>query len=98
MCDVTIQDRDSALTYNLSRSVTVYKTKRCSRREVVQLLCTEQSQLHPMGLGFCTAHARLARAGLVDENGNMATRSDVQTVRRYPRKFPAGLYPRWRTY
>jgi hypothetical protein len=34
----------------------------------------------------------MAREGLIMESGHVADRRDIRNVRRYPKKFPHGLY------
>lgn len=43
-------------------------------------------------LELCTAHARMAREGLVGKDGRVAPRADIENVRKYPEKFPNGLH------
>lgn len=86
MCSAIVEsDRheDGAKHYSRQR-VIVYGHKRCSRKGVG----------HIGHLDFCTTHARLAREGLIDENGQVASKSEIRDVRNYPTKFPGGLY-RW---
>jgi hypothetical protein len=79
-----VDDPASATSYSgLSRPFTTYGTKQCSR--------TGSEQIH---LLFCQTHARMALEGLIDPSGHVASRADIQTVRRYPEKFPTGLH-RW---
>lgn len=68
--------------YNLARVIAVTKYGPCKFRAVAKLgeLC------------LCTLHTRLALEGLVDEKGKVADRGSLRDVRRYPNKFPGGLY------
>jgi hypothetical protein len=43
-------------------------------------------------LDLCKVHARLAREGMVDERGVVAPRASIKDARRFPHKFPGGLY------
>jgi hypothetical protein len=65
-----------------TRTCRKYRDKGCSRmaKERVGHLC------------LCTQHAKLARDGLIDENGHVAHPAARADVRRYPRHFPGGLY------
>ncbi len=81
-CQATVEDYVNGSSYNLARPFTVPKHKQCSRyaRSKLGTLC------------LCALHTKLALEGLVDEDGNVATRSALADVRRYPKKFADGLY------
>lgn len=81
-CQATVEDYENGTRFNLSRSFTVPKDKQCSRKA--------RFKLGPLCL--CALHTKLAQGGLVDEDGEVATRSVRQDVRRYPKKFPNGVY------
>lgn len=82
-CRALIDDHAKAKSYSgLRRPTTTYGTKQCPR--------TGREQVKHLWL--CPMHARMARTGLVDESGRVASRADIQTIRRYPKKFPRGLY------
>jgi len=81
-CQATVEDYKNGTSYNLARAFTVPKHRQCSRYATskVGTLC------------LCALHTRLALEGLVEENGDVATRSAIADVRRYPNKFVGGLY------
>jgi hypothetical protein len=81
-CQATIEDFENGTHYNLSRSFTVPEHRQCRRnaRSKVGTLC------------FCASHTKLAFDGLIDESGTVASRSVIADVRRYPKKFPKGVY------
>lgn len=81
-CQATVEDYVNGTRYNLSRSLTVPDTRQCSRYAKFTLgkLC------------LCALHTKLALEGLVDADGEVATRSSLQDVRRYPKKFADGLF------
>lgn len=81
-CQATIEDFANGTHYNLSRSFTTPEHRQCSRyaKSKVGKLC------------LCALHAKLALEGLVDEDGTVATRSVLADVRKYPKKFPQGVY------
>lgn len=83
-CQATVEDYEHGSYYNLSRPFTVPKNRQCNRKARFKLgaLC------------LCTQHTKLAQDGLVDEDGEVATRSVIRDVRKYPKKFPSGMY-RW---
>lgn len=81
-CQATIEDYKNGTSYNLARSFTVPEHRGCNRYATSKLgkLC------------LCALHTKLACEGLVDESGNVATRSVLADVRRYPKKFAGGIY------
>lgn len=56
--------------------------------------CTRVAVAKLGKLCLCTQHVKLAREGLVDDDGTVADRAALRDVRRYPGKFPNGLH-RW---
>lgn len=83
-CQAIVEDYENGTRYNISPPCTVPKAKQCSRKARAKLgkLC------------LCNLHTKLAQEGLVDEDGEVATRSVLRDVRKYPKKFPQGIY-RW---
>jgi hypothetical protein len=81
-CQAVIEDYENGTHYNLSRSFTAPDHRQCRRnaRSKVGTFC------------FCAMHAKLALDGLIDEGGQVATRSVIADVRKYPKKFPQGVY------
>jgi len=81
-CQATVEDYVHGTRYNLSRPFTSPKHKQCSRyaRLKVGKLC------------LCALHTKLALEGLVDDDGTVATRGALADVRKYPKKFPEGIY------
>lgn len=67
---------------NLRRVVAQTAYGRCTRNAVATLgrLC------------LCTQHIKLALDGLVNKDGVVVERGALRDVRRYPHKFPHGLY------
>lgn len=71
---------DGARHFSMQR-VIIYGSRRCSRKatdQVVHLAC-------------CTTHARMAREGLVAEDGTVADKGSLRDVRKFPEKFKGGL-------
>ncbi len=54
--------------------------------------CSHEAKETVGHLRLCATHARMAREGLIMESGRVADREDIRNVRRYPKKFPHGLY------
>jgi len=54
--------------------------------------CSREAKGVVKHLHLCTTHIRMAREGLVDARGHVAPKSMIRDVRRYPKKFPRGLY------
>lgn len=81
-CQAVVEDYENGTHYNLSRSFTTPDHRPCSRyaRSKVGKLC------------LCALHTKLALEGLIDESGQVATRSVLHDVRKYPKKFPNGVY------
>jgi hypothetical protein len=82
MCQATVEDREHPTYHASMQRIMNPGNKACSRKGV--------EQVGPLLL--CAAHARMAREGLVAEDGQVATKQDIAAVRRYPEKFPKGLY------
>lgn len=81
-CAAIVEDYTNGTTNNLARVIVTPKVRSCARAATCRL-----GQLH-----LCTQHGKLAKEGLVDEHGNVATRGDLRAVRDNPRRFPYGLY------
>lgn len=81
-CDAIVEDVRRPIKSFSRQRVTIPRWRQCESRtcEIVG------------HLGLCKVHARLAREGLVDQEGNVAKRADIANVRRYPQQFPGGLY------
>jgi hypothetical protein len=54
--------------------------------------CTREAVASVGALCLCTQHVKLALDGLIDSDGAVASRGELRDVRRYPDKFPRGLY------
>ncbi len=54
--------------------------------------CTYNAVATVGKLHLCTVHVRLALSGLIDEAGTVAERGALRDVRKYPKKFPRGLF------
>lgn len=80
-CAALVETEEGAKSYSMQRIRSVV-SKRCSRRGKYQV-----GHLH-----LCTVHARLAYDGLIDEEGGIAPKQSIADVRKYPKKFPGGLY------
>lgn len=82
-CQAVIEDFANGKPYpGLRRGVTVPMRRRCTR--------TARHGVGPLQL--CVQHTILARDGLIDTDGAVAPRAAIRDVRRYPKKFPSGLY------
>lgn len=82
ICQATINDYENGQRFNLARVFVVPKQRSCKRQAT-----------HRIGsLCLCLQHKQLALDGLIDEAGNMASRSVIRDVRRYPKKFPGGIF------
>jgi hypothetical protein len=81
-CEAIIEDFENGTSFNLRQRFIVPKRRHCTRRATARVghRC------------FCTKHAQLAVEGLIQEDGEVATRSVISAVRRFPKKFPGGLY------
>jgi hypothetical protein len=81
-CAATVEDYANGTHYNLSRPFTAPEIRPCSRAAKFKLgtLC------------LCATHTKLAQDGLVEDDGTVATRSVRADVRKYPKKFPSGVY------
>lgn len=81
-CEATVEDYANGTTNNLRHVIVTPKSRPCSRAATCRL-----GTLH-----FCGQHAKLAKEGLVDEQGRVAPRGDLRAVRDNPRRFSRGLY------
>lgn len=81
MCDAIIEVRTSRLQ-RPRQGLVCWKFKNCSRPGIE----------HVGPLVLCKVHARLAREGLISQEGVLAPAADRANVRLYPHKFPKGLY------
>jgi len=81
-CQAIVEDYANGTRNNLVRVIVVPKDKPCSRVARVKLghLC------------LCAQHSQLAQDGLINYDGRVAPRGDLHDVRKYPKKFPNGLY------
>jgi hypothetical protein len=81
-CQATVEDFENGTRYNLARVFITPVAKPCSRNAKLQVgeFC------------FCAQHAKLALGGLIDDDGSVATRNALRDVRKYPKKFPDGIY------
>ncbi len=81
-CQATVENYRDGTSYNLARPFTVPKHQQCSRyaKSEVGKFC------------FCALHTKFALAGLIDDGGAVATRAALADVRKYPKKFPDGIY------
>jgi hypothetical protein len=81
-CQAIVEDYANGRRNNLVRVIVTPKDKPCSRIARIKLgnFC------------FCALHAKLAQDGLINHDGHVAPRGDLRDVRRYPNKFPNGLY------
>lgn len=82
LCDAIVQDKGNVIYRAPVQRITAYGSKPCSKKSV-------ETVGH---LSLCRAHARLARDGLVSEQGRVACPADIRAVRRYPKQFPNGLF------
>ena len=82
MCDAIIPDPNNVLYRASMQRITSLGKKNCSRKSI-------ETVGH---LSLCKVHARLAREGLVARDGTVAESADIQIVRRYPQKYPHGLF------
>lgn len=87
-CVAIIESENSwdGATYYSMQGIVSRGSRQCSRRA-----CEKVGHLD-----LCKVHARLAREGMIDANGHMAARASINDARRFPKKFPGGLY-RWFT-
>lgn len=84
MCAAIVEsDRseDGAKHYSMQRLI-VPGHRRCSRKATGKV----------EHLDLCTTHGRLAREGVIDEDGVVAPKSAIRDVRNFPKQFPDGLY------
>jgi hypothetical protein len=82
-CNAIIEDYANGTRNNLSRVIVVPKSRCCTHRATCSL-----GKLY-----LCTQHSKLAKEGLVNEDGQVAPRGDLRAVRDNPQRFPNGLYP-----
>ncbi|GAF68913.1 unnamed protein product [marine sediment metagenome] len=81
-CRAIIDDYDNLAYYAPAQRVTVPGEKPCSFK----------ARFRVGSLCLCKRHQQLALDGLLDEDGRVAARQTRADVRRYPSKFPHGLY------
>jgi hypothetical protein len=81
-CQAEIKDYANGNRFNLSRVVVIPDLRKCSRKAVQRLgkFC------------FCKKHTELALEGLIDDDGSVADPTSIRTARKYPKKYPSGLY------
>lgn len=81
-CQAMVWHQGASL--NLRRVIRTFNKKQCTRNAAATLgsLC------------LCKQHVKMAQDGLVQADGDVAQPSQAADVRRYPDKFPTGLY-RW---
>ena len=81
-CQAIIEDWDNLAYHASMQRVRIPGTKECSfkARFRVGELC------------LCKRHAQLALDGLLQDNGVIAGASMRRDVRRYPEKFPHGIF------
>ncbi len=82
MCQAEVDDFDHPAFYAPRQRIINPGDKPCPRKgkETVGPLC------------LCATHAKMARAGLVSEQGRVADRNSRRDVRNFPQKFPHGLH------
>jgi hypothetical protein len=86
-CNAIVETADPAhggKHYSMQR-VTVMGSKPCGRKSIELV----------GHLKLCTVHARMAREGLIDKSGVVAPRDSIRDARRYPKRFPGGIYTWW---
>jgi hypothetical protein len=81
-CQAIIEDWDRPSYRAGPQRITAPGHRRCSRTAKVRIKHLE----------FCTVHAQLAREGMIDDKGQVAHKSDIRAVRRWPHGFPNGLH------
>lgn len=81
-CAAIIEDYANGTRNNLVRVIVTPKSRVCSREATCRL----------GHLRLCWQHGKLAKEGLVDDDGRVAPRGDLRAVRDNPRHYPDGLY------
>ena len=81
-CAAIVEDYANGTRNNLVRVIVTPKSRACARAATCVL----------GHLKLCTQHGKLAKEGLVDDDGHVAPRGDLHAVRDNPRHFPNGLY------
>ena len=82
LCQAIVDDHDHPAVYAPMQRMVTPGDKPCSRRRKERV-----GHLH-----LCSIHAKLAREGLVSETGRVAARTDINNVRRFPKRFPTGIH------
>ncbi len=86
-CCAQVETTDGVSQYTMQR-VRMTRRKTCERKAT--------RKIGP--LDFCTVHARMVRKGLIDERGVVLDSNTLADIRRYPQKWPRGLYDWHRQY
>lgn len=81
-CQAIVEDYERPAYRASMQRITAPSHRRCKR-------AANEPVEH---LSLCSPHARLCRDGLIDRDGTVAPRPSIADVRRYPSKFPRGLY------
>lgn len=81
-CQAIIEDRKHGTRYNLSRVIVAPDVRPCRFSATCKL-----GPLH-----LCSRHGDLAKEGMIDDDGHVGSSSDIDAARRYPKKFPSGLF------
>ncbi len=81
-CAAICDDFDRLKVHAPAQRISVPGDKKCSKYVTERLGHLE----------LCGQHAKMAREGLLDANGRVASRADINNVRKYPKQFPGGLY------
>lgn len=74
-CEAIINDYENGTHYNLRRSYTSPKQRRCLKR-------ASETRVSPLSVRreLCTAHARLADEGLLTVTGHVESRQTIRDV------------------
>ena len=81
-CQAVIEDHKNGTRYNLSRVISVPDVRPCSFSATCKI-----GPLH-----LCSRHGELAKEGMIDNNGRVPSRSEIEIARKYPKRFPHGLF------